>query len=116
MWGKKKKDKDSMTMNPDFEQDVEGDMINQAFNQQYQLPNLPSPQMPNMNAQNKGYTNPPMHQQQSFQQPYPVQQAPVQRFQPRAKIIKSEESVDNEYVYVVVTNYPLGLGDCQLTQ
>ena len=111
MFGKKlrEKEKEAVTMNPNFQQDdFEGDLVNQAFNQ-YQNPQLPQPQLP-MNTQNQGYQQSMMHQQQSFQ-------PPRVQFQPMSKIIKSElTETEGEFVYVIVTNYPLKLGDCQLTQ
>ena len=137
IFGKKKKE--SMTMNPSFNQDEfeDGDMINQAFDQDDFNPQLPTAPMPRMNAQQQGYQPSVMHQQvqqEQYQPPIqqqvqqPIQQMqpiakqkifrvpPKPQFQPMAKIIKSEETMDGEYIYVVVTNYPLGLGDCQLSQ
>lgn len=110
----RKKQETVKTVDPSFSQDEfeQGDLVNQAFNQNSFNPSLPSPQLPQMNAQNQGYKPSIMHQQQSFQQP--VQQ--ITRFQPKSKIIKGEESQDGEFVYIVVTNYPMGLGDCVLSQ
>jgi hypothetical protein len=38
----------------------------------------------------------------------------VQRVQKQAKIIKGELNEEGEYYYVVVTNYPLRIDDCNL--
>jgi hypothetical protein len=118
--------------------DNPGDLVNQAFHKNTFNPQLPGSPLPQMNAQQQGYQIPVMQQQiqqpmQPVQQMQPMQmqqpmqqiQQPVQyvqrqqmqpRFIPTAKIVKSEETENGEFVYVVLTNYPLGLGDCQLTQ
>jgi hypothetical protein len=122
MFGRKqKKQEDSVTMNPDFEQDdpnYNTDIINRAFGQEInQINNIPM-QSQNMNQSLNNYQNSMANQnvqpqvrqmvQQAFPQPY------QQQFQPQARIVKSEMTESGEYVYVVVTNYPKQIGDCQL--
>jgi hypothetical protein len=52
------------------------------------------------------------------QQNQPIQQNTQipyrQQFQKQAKIIKAEINEDGEYYYIVVTNYPLRVDNCQL--
>jgi hypothetical protein len=125
---KKKEPMISETMNPSFNQDdIEmddldlnnrGDLVNQAFNKSIQQQVYPI-QSPAIQQQ----VQQPVQQMQPIQQyQQPIQQVqqqyqPIQpRFQPKAKIIKSEETEEGEFVYVVLTNYSLALGDCQLNQ
>jgi len=125
MFGRKKKD-ESVMIKPDFSQDnIEGDIISQAFNQppQYIPPIQPQPiqQFPQPQQFPQQFQQPvqPIQQfPQQFQQPVqPIQQFPQpQQFQPMARIIRAESSESGDYLYVVEANYPLQIGNCILKQ
>lgn len=104
---KKKEENYTMTLPPDFGQDnyEQGDLIGNAFNQQVQQPNIPQQNTP-LQAPNNQYLPSIMNR--------PVRQAP--QFQPLSRILTSGMLDQGEYIYVVATNYPLNLGDCQLLQ
>ena len=119
MFGRKKEIKEAITMNPTFEQDqdLEGDIINNAFgvSQMPQVPVQNVQQVPQVQYQ-------PVMPVQTMQQvqPMPIQQMqPVQRvqnIQPRAnsKIIKTE--IGEKYYYLIESNELFSLGDCYLAQ
>ena len=106
MFGKNKKQVEptSMVINKGYSDTEEFDMINNAFNQNNQ--NIPMNQVPNI---------PRTMNQTPIQQVQPVQQFNQVRVQPQAVIIKGEVLQDNEYGYTVITNYPLSLGSCNIS-
>jgi len=121
MFGRKKKENNSMVMQPNFQNDEyeNPDMINKAFNyqNQNQVPNVPN-EYRNMNQpyprqvpnQNQGFQN-QMNQTPQVQQVQQVQQPQLQ-----ARILRIEISEQGTYYHLVEANYQLKLGDCQLVQ
>ena len=102
---KKKKEEfnQSMVMTPDFGQEEQ----QQPYMQPIQQPQV------------QQYTQ-PMQSNQQFQpsiQVQPIQPAQIQqqRFQSKAIIIQGALTEEG-YRYVVDTNYPLAVGECQLVQ
>lgn len=72
-----------------------------------QLPDLPQlPQLPEIQF------NQPINQNQmqTIQQP----QQQFQQFQRKGLIIKGEMSEEGEFTYIIQTNYPLSLGNCDI--
>ena len=99
MFGNKKKAQESYVNSPD-QQIVNGLELQNPINVPNIYQNMPSQSIQNQQVQN---------------QPVQVQQ-PVQQYRQlrQAKIIKGELNEEGEFYYIVVTNYPLTIGDCQL--
>jgi hypothetical protein len=105
MFGKKKeiKNNPSMVMFPGFQNNEQEDN---------QYPQVPQ----NIQQPVNQPVNQPQYKQQVQQFPQQIQQVQQQQFQPAAKILKGEINADGTYYYIIETNYPLALGDCNLSQ
>jgi hypothetical protein len=98
MFGRKKKEE----INPYEQNDNIG--LEQLQNNLNNMNNLISPQV--NQVQNQVPNQMPMQQVQ----------APTQ-FQKEAMVIKAEvDFAENDYVYIIRTNYPLSLGRCNVVQ
>ena len=117
MFGRKKEIKEAITMNPTFEQDqdLEGDIINNAFGVS-QMPQVQPVQNVQQVPQVQYQPVMPVQQMQQPMQMQPVQQQRIQNIQPRAnsKIIKTE--IGEKYYYLIESNELFSLGDCYLAQ
>ena len=136
MFGKKKKEQNSITMNPNFDQDsdLEGDMVSQAFgmpqNQQPQVQYQPTIPVQSIQALPVQPIRQAIPQQPPFQQPQYQYQAP-QVMQPQAqpqfqqqvqqvkssnaRIVRSEMG-DKGFYYLVESTNHFSLGDININQ
>lgn len=132
MFGKKKKELGSFSTNEQFSEDEilnVPDMVNQAFNQptqntmQGQIPNVRKsvpPIMPNLQNMNVQPVQQQYNQQMQHQMNQPmnnvIHQPVAQPVAPTALIVGVEVQENGDYIYKVITNYPLSIGYCNLQQ
>ena len=118
MFGRKKKDKDSIAigMNESYvdNSDIPDDIIQSYKHQPQQSQNQVQPMQQNQPMYYPNQVN-TMQPQYYPPQTQPVQQQPVQK--PRTAIIVKTELQDNgEFVNTVITNYQLNIGYARLDQ